>query len=107
MVDLRTYVQTKELMGLINIILWIVFGIIAGGIAKMIMPGDDPGNMNDAGGIAITALIGIAGSFVGGIIGNLIGLNADGRFSLGSLILAILGAVLLLWGYRKIKEKEA
>ena len=94
-------------MGIFNLIAWVIFGIVAGGIAKILMPGDDPGNMDDVGGIVITALIGIAGSVAGGFIGNLIGLHTHGRFSIGSLIMAVLGAILLLWGYRKIKEKQA
>lgn len=78
-----------------GIIAWIVFGLIAGIIAKLLMPGKDPG------GFIITALLGIAGAFVGGFIGNLIGLGGPvSGFNLGSMITAILGAIVLLIGYR-------
>src|SRR6516225_7048636 len=52
---------------LINIGLWIVFGLIAGAVAKLLMPGKDPG------GIIVTILLGIAGALVGGFIGNAFG----------------------------------
>jgi uncharacterized membrane protein YeaQ/YmgE (transglycosylase-associated protein family) len=71
-----------------------VLGLIAGAIAKALMPGRDPG------GIIVTMLIGIVGAFIGGFIGNTItgaGLNG---FSLWSIVLAVVGAMLLLWIYR-------
>ena len=77
-----------------GILAWIVLGLIAGAIAKAIMPGRDPG------GFIVTALIGIVGAFIGGFIGNLItgaGLNG---FSLWSILLAIVGSLVLLWIYR-------
>ena len=78
-----------------TILAWIVLGLVAGGaIAKALMPGRDPG------GIIVTMLIGIVGAFLGGFLGNLItgaGLNG---FSLWSIILAVVGAMLLLWIYR-------
>ncbi|RUR26041.1 GlsB/YeaQ/YmgE family stress response membrane protein [Vreelandella andesensis] len=77
---------------------WILFGLIAGVIAKVIMPGKDPG------GLIITILLGIAGAFVGGWIGSLVGLGTMGDFSFGSFITAIVGALVLLAGYRMIKN---
>src|SRR5258708_28575065 len=77
-----------------GILAWIVLGLIGGAIAKALMPGKDPG------GIIVTMLIGIVGAFIGGFIGNLItgaGLNG---FSLWSIVLAVIGAMLLLWVYR-------
>ena len=77
-----------------SIIAWIVLGLIAGAIAKALMPGKDPG------GIIVTMLIGIVGAFIGGYLGSLItgaGLNG---FSLWSIVLAVIGAMLLLWVYR-------
>jgi uncharacterized membrane protein YeaQ/YmgE (transglycosylase-associated protein family) len=77
-----------------TILAWIVLGIIAGAIAKAIMPGRDPG------GMIVTMLIGIVGAFLGGFLGNaLTGTGLTG-FSLWSIILAIVGALLLLWIYR-------
>ena len=80
-----------------GILSWIVFGLIAGALAKWIMPGKDPG------GIVVTISLGICGSFVGGFIGSLIGLGRVSGFNIGSLALAVGGAVLLLFLYRKIK----
>ncbi len=81
-----------------GIISWIVMGLIVGVLAKWIMPGKDPG------GFFITILIGIAGAFVGGFIGSLLGLGKVTGFNLGSLLLAVGGAVLLLFIYRKVKK---
>jgi uncharacterized membrane protein YeaQ/YmgE (transglycosylase-associated protein family) len=77
-----------------GILAWIVLGLIAGAIAKAIMPGDDPG------GIIVTILIGIVGAFLGGFLGNLITGTGLNGFSLWSILLAIAGALLLLWIYR-------
>jgi uncharacterized membrane protein YeaQ/YmgE (transglycosylase-associated protein family) len=82
-------------MGFIS---WIVMGLIVGVLAKWIMPGKDPG------GFIITILIGIAGAFVGGFIGSLLGLGKVTGFNLGSLLLAVGGAILLLFVYRKVKK---
>ena len=73
---------------------WIVLSLIAGAIAKAIMPGNDPG------GIIVTMIIGIVGAFIGGLLGNTImGLGING-FTWQSLLLAIVGALILLWIYR-------
>ena len=81
-----------------GILSWIVFGLIAGILAKWIMPGKDPG------GFIVTTLLGIAGAFVGGFLGSLVGLGTMGDFSLGSFITAIVGALVLLFVYRKLKS---
>ena len=77
-----------------SILAWIVLGLIAGAIAKAIMPGRDPG------GIIVTILIGIVGAFLGGFLGNMIAGSGLNGFSLWSMMLAIIGAMLLLWIYR-------
>ena len=77
---------------------WIVMGLIVGIIAKFIMPGKDPG------GIIITSLIGIGGGLVGGYIGSYLGLGTVTGFNLGSILLAVGGAVLLLILYRVVKR---
>lgn len=82
-----------------GIILWIIFGLIAGAVAKFIMPGDDPG------GFIITILIGIAGALVGGFISTTLGFGSVSGFNFGSFVIAILGAILLLAIYRKVKAK--
>lgn len=81
-----------------GILSWIVFGLIAGIVAKWIMPGKDPG------GFIITILLGIAGAFVGGWLGSLVGMGSMGSFSLGSFVTAIVGALVLLALYRMVKK---
>jgi uncharacterized membrane protein YeaQ/YmgE (transglycosylase-associated protein family) len=79
------------------IIGWIIFGAIAGAIAKLLMPGKDPG------GIIVTILLGIAGALVGGFIGHAIwGSPGVNSWSIGSFALAIAGAILLLILYRAL-----
>ena len=80
-----------------GILSWIIFGLIAGAIAKAIHPGKDPG------GWIITIIIGI----VGGWIGTMLGLGDVNSFSIGSFLLAILGAVIVLWLYRKFSSSRA
>ena len=82
-------------MGMIS---WIVMGLITGALAKWIMPGNDPG------GLIVTILIGIAGAFVGGFIGTLVGLGSVTGFDLVSMALAIGGALVLLYGYRLLNK---
>lgn len=83
------------------IIGWIIFGLIAGAIAKLIMPGKDPG------GIVITIALGIAGALVGGFIGRALwGSTGVTGWGLGSFALAIGGAILLLAFYRLIKGRS-
>ena len=80
-----------------GILSWILMGLVVGVLAKFIMPGDDPG------GLIVTILIGIAGAFVGGFIGSLVGLGGVSGFNLGSIALAVGGALILLFVYRKVK----
>lgn len=77
-----------------GILAWIVLGLLAGAIAKAIMPGRDPG------GMLVTMLIGVVGAFLGGFLGNLLTGSGLNGFSLWSLLLAVVGALLLLWIYR-------
>lgn len=85
-------------MGFIS---WIVLGLIAGLLAKFIMPGDDPG------GLIVTIIIGMAGGVIGGFVGNLIGFGGVSGFNIGSIVLAVVGAIILLIGYRMIAKKKA
>jgi uncharacterized membrane protein YeaQ/YmgE (transglycosylase-associated protein family) len=79
-------------------LLWAaIVGLIVGGLAKLIMPGKDPG------GILITMVIGIAGSLVANLIGSALGLYGPGEAP--GFIMSVLGALLLLWGYRPFKSK--
>lgn len=82
-----------------GILSWILFGLIAGALAKFIMPGNDPG------GLIKTILIGIAGAFVGGFIGSFLGFGGVDQFDFRSLLVAVGGALVLLFVYRKLKGK--
>lgn len=77
---------------------WIVLGLIAGMLAKLIMPG------KDGGGFIVTTLLGIAGAFVGGWVGAFFGLGSMGTFSVGSMATAVVGALILLFIYRQLKK---
>ena len=81
-----------------GILSWILLGLIAGVLAKWIMPGRDPG------GIIVTILIGIAGAFVGGFLGGLVGFGGVNDFSLGSIVTAIIGALVLLFLFRLVRK---
>ena len=84
-----------------GIVAWIALGLVAGVLAKVIMPGKDPG------GIVITILLGIGGALVGGFIGTLLGFGDVSGFDLRSLALAVGGAVLLLFVNRLLKKRGA
>ena len=81
-----------------GIISWIVFGLVAGIFAKFLMPGDDPG------GFIKTTVLGVIGALVGGFIATRIGFGDVTGFNMRSFAIAIAGALLVLWGYRKIKS---
>ncbi len=81
-----------------GIISWIVLGLVAGALAKLIMPG------KDGGGWIVTILLGIAGAFVGGYLGALVGLGTTGGLSLGSIVTATVGAFILLFAYKMIAK---
>jgi uncharacterized membrane protein YeaQ/YmgE (transglycosylase-associated protein family) len=74
---------------------WIILGLIAGAIAKYIHPGKDPG------GWLATIGIGIVGAVVGGFITRAFGMNGASGLNLWSIIVAVLGAVVCLWAYRR------
>jgi uncharacterized membrane protein YeaQ/YmgE (transglycosylase-associated protein family) len=76
------------------LIFWIIVGLIAGALAKFIMPGDDPG------GFIITIILGIAGAVVGGFLASLIGIGGGGI--IWTIIIATLGAIILLAIYRAV-----
>jgi uncharacterized membrane protein YeaQ/YmgE (transglycosylase-associated protein family) len=74
---------------------WLLFGLIAGAVAKLIMPGKDPG------GCLITSVIGMLGSVIGGYLGSrLFGIENVVGFNMRSLGIAIIGAIVLLTIYR-------
>lgn len=84
-----------------NIFVWIIFGLIAGAVAKWLMPGKDPG------GWIITILLGIAGAIVGGWIGGALwGSAGVTGFNLRSFALAVLGSFILLGIYRLFTRRS-
>jgi uncharacterized membrane protein YeaQ/YmgE (transglycosylase-associated protein family) len=82
-----------------HIIWMLIIGLVIGAIAKLVMPGKDPG------GIIITALIGMAGSLIAGMIGHAAGWYAEGEPA--GFIASVIGAIVLLAGYRAILGRGA
>ena len=77
-----------------------LLGLVAGGLAKFIMPGKDPG------GCIVTMILGIVGAMVGGWIGSLLGFGSVQQFDIKGLLIAVLGAVILLLIYRFFKGRK-
>ena len=85
-------------MGTLGVLLvWAVIGLVIGAIAKAIMPGAD------GSGIVTTSILGIAGAVVGGAIASAVGLGSFTSFTVGSLVIAVLGALALLFVYRMVR----
>ena len=78
---------------------WILFGLVAGVIAKLLMPGRDPG------GFIVTILLGIAGALLGGVVGRALGFYQEGESA--GFFMAVLGAILLLLIYRMVVRRPA
>lgn len=84
-----------------GVLAWMLFGLIAGGIAKFIMPGKDPG------GCLGTVVIGILGAVIGGFVGSeLLDIGSVTGFNIRSFGIAILGAIILLTLYRLFIQKR-
>ncbi len=87
---------------MMEIISWIIFGLVAGAVAKMLMPGRDPG------GFVGTIVIGVVGAFVGGLIASMPmfgGTQVQPGFNLKSFLFAVGGSIILLVVYRFVKGK--
>ena len=84
---------------MIAIISWIVFGLIVGALAKLLMPGDDPG------GFIVTILLGIAGAVVGGLVGRAVGLYGPDQTA--GYLMSIVGAIVLLALYRLMTRRRS
>lgn len=84
-----------------GILSWILLGLIAGALAKFIMPGKDPG------GFIVTILIGIVGAILGGFLGKFIGLGSVESFDLGGIFIATAGSIVLLIVYRLVTKKSS
>jgi uncharacterized membrane protein YeaQ/YmgE (transglycosylase-associated protein family) len=84
-----------------GILLWVVFGLIAGAIAKYLMPGNAPG------GIVATIILAIIGAVVGGFLGTLVGFGDISGFDLRSMALAVGGGVVVLLIYGLVSKGRA
>jgi len=83
---------------MIAVLSWIVFGLIVGALAKLLMPGNDPG------GIIVTILLGIAGAIVGGMIGRATGFYGSNQAA--GYLMSIVGAIILLALYRMVARRS-
>src|ERR1700712_763002 len=95
----RWQVRTKRGTSM-GILTWIILGLIAGAIAKFIMPGRDPG------GIFVTIIIGIVGAIIGGFISTQLGYGDVSGFNFPSVIIAVIGAIILLVIYRMVASRR-
>ena len=83
-----------------GIIAWIIFGLIAGVIAKLIMPG------RDGGGFILTCVLGIVGAVVGGWLATMFGIGGSiSGFNLHSFLVAVVGAILVLGVFRLLRRE--
>lgn len=81
-----------------SILIWIVFGLIVGALAKLIMPGKDPG------GIIVTIVLGIVGAVLGGWIGQALGLYGPNESA--GFFMALIGAIIVLLIYRLLMGRR-
>jgi uncharacterized membrane protein YeaQ/YmgE (transglycosylase-associated protein family) len=86
-------------MGIIG---WILLGLFAGALAKLLLPGDDPG------GFIITTIIGVVGALLGGFIAKALGFGdpIDNFFDLSTWVAAVIGSIVLLVAYRAIAGRS-
>ena len=80
-----------------SILVWILFGLIIGALAKLVMPGRDPG------GIIVTMLLGIAGAVIGGFVGRAMGFYGPGETA--GWVMSFVGAIVLLFIWGMVKRK--
>lgn len=82
-----------------TILYWILLGLVAGAVAKLLMPGRDPG------GCILTMIIGIAGALLGGFLATLLGFGGlSGQLDFRSLVIAVLGSIVLLAIFRALRK---
>jgi len=82
-----------------SILVMIGLGLIIGAVAKLLMPGKDPG------GFIVTVLLGIAGAVVGGVLGRALGLYQEGQPA--GFVMSVVGAMVLLFAYRMLMRARA
>lgn len=95
---LQLLASPQEGFGMLEVISWIIFGLIVGVLAKLLVPGRDPG------GIFITILLGVGGALLGGWVGRVMGIYGPGQ--VGGWIMSILGAVIILLLYRALRGRS-
>ena len=83
-----------------GIVFWIAFGILAGSLTKLVMPGPN------LGGLAVAITVGIAGAFAGGLIGVPLGIGSVTDFDVRNLLMAFTGPLLLLFLYRSFAMRR-
>lgn len=81
-----------------GIVSWVIFGLVAGALAKVLVPGDE------VGGILKTTGLGIIGAVAGGFVGTFLGFGKVTGFNIRSFVIAIAGSLLVLWIYRLVKK---
>lgn len=81
-----------------GILTWIIFGLIAGVIAKLLMPG------RDGGGFILTCILGIVGAVVGGWLATMFGIGDVSGFNLHSFLVAVVGAIVVLLVFRLLRS---
>jgi uncharacterized membrane protein YeaQ/YmgE (transglycosylase-associated protein family) len=86
-------------MTMFSIVGWIIFGLIIGALAKLVMPGRDPG------GIIVTIVLGIVGAMLGGWLGRAVGLYGPDEAT--GFVMALIGALILLGLYRLLVARRA
>jgi uncharacterized membrane protein YeaQ/YmgE (transglycosylase-associated protein family) len=86
-------------VNIVNILWTLLIGLIIGAVAKFLMPGKDPG------GLIITIILGIAGSFVGAVLGRALGLYEPGGSA--GFIMSVIGAMLLLFLYHFVRRRAS
>ena len=84
---------------MLSFLWWLIIGLIAGALARLVMPGKDPM------GLLATILLGIVGSVVGGLVSSFIW-RSDTGFHPGGLLLSLLGAIFALWIWRMIRSRS-
>jgi uncharacterized membrane protein YeaQ/YmgE (transglycosylase-associated protein family) len=95
----RVVTRATERRNTVDIVVWLIVGIIAGALARLLVPGEDPM------GLLGTMLLGLAGSVLGGLVADAL-IAGDQNFSPAGLIGSILGAVVVLLIYRSVRSRS-
>jgi uncharacterized membrane protein YeaQ/YmgE (transglycosylase-associated protein family) len=96
----RVVTRATERRNTVDIVVWLIVGIIAGALARLLVPGEDPM------GLFGTMLLGLAGSVLGGLVADAL-IAGDQNFSPAGLIGSILGAVVVLLIYRSVRSRSS